>query len=140
MPRYMFIHPILGLLAVTLILSAFALKAGRRKFRTVHYAAGLAAALAAGAALVVALWAVGRLALEAGGLPVLPRLTTLHLSVALLGVALLVVQVGLGLAVRYVRGGPPRLLRFHRRNGRLLALLAVAILLLGLGTLAGMML
>jgi hypothetical protein len=135
----MFLHPSLGLAALALILAAFALKAGRRKFWTLHYGTGLAAGVAALGALGVALWAAGRRILETGGNPGLPRITTLHLTVATLGVAILLVQIGLGLAVRYALGGPPRFLRFHRRNARLLVGFAIAILVLGLGTLAGIM-
>ncbi len=139
MPSYMYVHPVLGLLAVTLILTAFALKAGRRKAWTLHYATGLSAGAAGLAALGVALWAVGARMAQTGGNPGLPRITTLHFMVAGVGVLVLMAQVGLGLAVRYMVGGPPRFLRHHRRNGWLLAGLAVAILLLGLATLAGIM-
>ena len=45
----------------------------------------------------------------------------------------------LGLAVHYVLGGPPGFLRYHRRNARLLVVLAIGILLLGLATLGALM-
>ena len=58
---------------------------------------------------------------------------------ALLGLLALVVQVTLGLAVHYVLGGPPRFLRYHRRNARLLVVLAIGISILGLAALIGLM-
>jgi hypothetical protein len=58
---------------------------------------------------------------------------------ATLVVLALAAQVTLGLAVRYILGGPPRYLRYHRATGRVLAVLASAAFLLGLATLGMMM-
>jgi hypothetical protein len=135
----MFAHPALGLAAVTLILAAFAMKAGQHRFWTLHYVTGLLAGVVGVTAFSAAILVVARRYAETGGHPNLPPVATAHLVLASLGLLVLVVQVGLGLAVHYVLGGPPRFLRFHRRNGRLLAILALGILLLGLATLSALM-
>jgi hypothetical protein len=70
--------------------------------------------------------------------PNLPLVANVHLVLATLGLLALSVQVALGLAVHYVMGGPPRYLRYHRRNGRVLVVLAVGILLLGLATVSAL--
>jgi hypothetical protein len=62
-----------------------------------------------------------------------------HLGLATLGLLALAIQAALGLAVHYVLGGPPRYLRYHRRNARILVILAIAIFLLGLATLGSLM-
>ena len=54
MPAYMYIHPFFGALVVALILGAFAMKVGRRKFRKLHYVTGLAAFAAALTAIGIA--------------------------------------------------------------------------------------
>ena len=139
MPNYMFAHPVLGLAAVGLILAAFAMKAGQHKFWTLHYVTGLLAGGVGISAFSVALVVVARRYAETGGHPNLPLVTNVHLVLASLGLLALTAQVALGLAVHYVLGGPPRFLRFHRRNARLLVVLALGILLLGLATLTTLM-
>jgi hypothetical protein len=126
------------MLAVGLIVSAYGLKSGRPRGWRLHYAAGLLAAVTALAAFGVALWAVARRAAEPGAAN-LPPTAGLHLVLAALTVGALAGQVTLGLAVRYVLGGPPRFLRYHRANGRALAALAIATFILGLGTLGLLM-
>jgi hypothetical protein len=138
MPNYMFLHPLLGMLAVGLILGAYRLKAGRPRGWRLHYATGLLAAVTALAAFGVALWAVARRAAETGAMN-LPPAAGLHLVLASLVVLALAAQMALGLAVRYVLGGPPRFLRYHRANGRVLAGLAIVTFLLGLMTLGTLM-
>ena len=135
----MFAHPVLGLAAVTLILAAFAMKAGQHKFWTLHYATGLLAGAVGVTAFSAAIMVVARRYAETGGHPNLPLVASAHLVLATLGLLALTVQVGLGLAVHYVLGGPPRFLRYHRRNARLLVVLAIGILLLGLATLSALM-
>ena len=135
----MFAHPLLGLAAVGLILTAFSLKAGQRKFWTLHYLTGLLAGAAGITAFSVAIAAVMQRMADNGGHAKLPPVAGLHLVLATLGLLALIVQVGLGLAVHYVLGGPPRFLRFHRRNARVLVILAIGILILGLATLASLM-
>ena len=139
MPNYMFVHPVLGLTAVGLILTAFAMKAGEHKFWTLHYLTGLSAGAAGLTAFSVAIVVVLRRTVETGGHASLPLVANVHLVLACLGLLALTVQVALGLAVHYVLGGPPRYLRFHRRNARLLVVLAISILLLGLATLSTLM-
>ena len=135
----MFAHPVLGLAAVTLILAAFTMKASQHRFWTLHYLTGLLAGAAGITAFSAAILAVARRFADTGGHPNLPLVASAHLVLATLGLLSLVVQVGLGLAVHYVLGGPPRFLRYHRRNGRLLVVLAIGILLLGLATLSALM-
>jgi len=139
MPNYMFVHPVLGLAAVCLILAAFAMKAGEHKFWTLHYITGLLAGVTGITAFSVAILVVARRFVDTGGHPNLPLVANVHLVLACLGLLALTAQVALGLAVHYVLGGPPRFLRYHRRNARLLVVLAVAILLLGLATLSTLM-
>jgi hypothetical protein len=139
MPGYMFAHPVLGLAAVTLILAAFAMKAGQTKYWTLHYATGLAAGATGITAFSVAILAVARRYVDTGGHPNLAPVASAHLVLASLGLIVLTVQVALGLAVHYVLGGAPRFLRFHRRNARLLVFVAIGILLLGLATLSTLM-
>ena len=139
MPNYMFVHPVLGLAAVGLILAAFAMKAGEHRFWTLHYITGLLAGAAGITAFSAAIVVVARRYAETGGHPNLPLVTNVHLVLACLGLLALSAQVALGLAVHYVLGGPPRFLRFHRRNARLLVVLALGILLLGLATLGTLM-
>ena len=136
MPSYMFAHPVLGLAAVALILAAFAMKTGQRRFWTVHYLTGLLAGVVGLTAFSVAILVVARRYADTGGHPHLPLVANVHLVLAVLGLLVLVVQVALGLAVHYVLGGPPRFLRYHRRNARLLVVLAIGLLLLGLATLS----
>jgi len=138
MPNYMFLHPVLGVLAVGLILGAYGLKAGRPRGWRLHYAMGLLAAAAALTAFGVAVWALARRVAETGALD-LPPTVGAHLVLATLVVLALAAQVTLGLAVRYILGGPPRYLRYHRATGRVLAGLASATFLLGLATLGMMM-
>jgi hypothetical protein len=135
----MFAHPVLGLAAVTLILAAFTMKAGQHKFWTLHYLTGLSAGAVGITAFSAAILVVARRYAETNGHPNLPLVANAHLVLASLGLLTLIVQVGLGLAVHYVLGGPPRFLRYHRRNGRLLVVLAIGILLLGLATLSALM-
>jgi len=135
----MFAHPALGLAAVTLILAAFAMKAGQHRFWTLHYLTGLLAGGVGVTAFSAAIWVVARRYAETGGHPNLPLVANAHLVLATLGLVTLIVQVGPGLAVHYVLGGPPRFLRYHRRNARLLVVLAIGILLLGLATLSELM-
>jgi hypothetical protein len=135
MPNYMFVHPVLGLAAVGLILAAFAMKAGQHRFWTLHYITGGLAGVVGVSAFSVAILAVIRRYMETGGHPNLPLVASAHLALASVGLVALSTQVALGLAVHYVLGGPPRFLRFHRRNARLLVVLAIGILLLGLATL-----
>ena len=139
MPGYMFVHPLLGMAAVGLILTAFSLKAGEHKFWTLHYATGLLAGAAGVTAFSVAIIMVLRLSADTGGHPGLPFVANVHLVLAALGLAALLLQVGLGLAVHYVLGGPPRFLRYHRLNARVLVVLSIGILLLGLATLSAIM-
>jgi len=135
----MFAHPALGLAAVTLILAAFAMKAGQHRFWTLHYLTGLLAGGVGVTPFSAAILVVARRYAETGGHPNLPLVANAHLVLATLGLVTLIVQVGLGLAVHYVLGGPPRFLRYHRRNARLLVVLAIGILLLGLATLSALM-
>jgi hypothetical protein len=139
MPNYMFVHPVLGLAAVCLILTAFALKAGANKFWSLHYLTGLLAGGVGVSAFSVAIVVVARRYIETGGHPNLPLVANVHLALASLGLLALTAQVALGLAVHFVLGGPPRFLRYHRRNARLLVVLAIGILLLGLATLTTLM-
>ena len=139
MPNFMFVHPLLGMAAVGLILTAFSLKAGEHKFWTLHYATGLLAGAAGITAFSVAIIMVARLQIDTGGHANLPWVANVHLALASLGLIALVLQVGLGLAVHYVLGGPPRFLRYHRRNARVLVVLSICILLLGLATLSAIM-
>jgi hypothetical protein len=139
MPNYMFAHPVLGLATVTLILAAFTMKAGQHKFWTLHYLTGLLAGGVGITAFSAALLIVARRYAETGGHPNLPLAANVHLVFATLGLLALTVQVGLGLAVHYALGGPPRFLRYHRRNARVLVVLAIGILLLGLATLSALM-
>ena len=139
MPNYMFVHPVLGLTAVGLILTAFTMKAGQHRFWTLHYITGLLAGGVGMAAFSAAIVAVVRRWLETGGHPNLPLVANVLLVLATLGLLALAAQVTLGLAVGYVLGGPPRFLRYHRRNGRLLVVLAIGILILGLATLSTLM-
>src|SRR5437763_4856973 len=131
----MFAHPVLGLATVTLILAAFTMNAGQHRFWTLHYLTGLLAGGVGLTAFSVAILAVARRYADTGGHPNLPLVANIHLVLASLGLLALTVQVGLGLAVHYALGGPPRYLRFHRRDGRVLVVLAIAILLLGLAAL-----
>jgi len=135
----MFAHPALGLAAVTLILAAFAMKAGQHRFWTLHYFTGLLAGGVGITAFSAAIWVVARRYAETGGHPNLPLMANAHLVLATLGLVTLIVQMSLGLALHYVLGGPPRFLRYHRRNARLLVVLAIGILLLGLATLSALM-
>jgi len=139
MPNYMFAHPLLGLAAVGLILAAFSMKAGQHRYWTLHYVTGLLAGGAGITAFSAAILVVLRRIADTGGHPNLPLVANAHLVLAVLGLVALTVQVGLGLAVHYVLGGPPRFLRFHRRNARLLVVLSLGILLLGLATLSALM-
>lgn len=139
MPNYMFAHPVLGITAVSLILAAFAMKAGRHKFWTLHYATGLLAGAAGIVAFSVAIWAVLRRWVESGGQTRLPYSAGLHLTAASLGLLALIAQVTLGLLVHYTLGGAPKFLRFHRRNARVLVFPAVVIALLGAATLGLLM-
>ena len=135
----LFVHPALGLAAVALILAAFAMKAGEHKFWTLHYFTGLLAGVVGVTAFSAAIVLLARSYAATGGHPNQPLVTNAHLVLASLGLVVLIVQVGLGLAVHYVLGGPPRFLRYHRRNARLLVVLAIGILLLGLATLSTLM-
>ncbi|MEP7357736.1 MAG: hypothetical protein ABI847_10885 [Anaerolineales bacterium] len=139
MPSYMLLHPALGLTTVSLIFAAFAMKAGRHKFWTLHYATGLLAGGAGLAAFSAAVWAVMRRWSENGGQSALPLIAGVHLTAASLVLLALVVQVGLGLAVHYVLGGAPKFLRYHRFNSRVLVALAVVVLFLGVATLGTLM-
>jgi hypothetical protein len=125
--------------AVGLILTAFSMKAGEHKFWRLHYITGLLAGGVGIAAFSAAIAAVVRRWFDSAGHPNLPLVANVHLVLATLGLLALSVQVALGLAVQHVMGGPPRYLRYHRRNGRVLVVLAVGILLLGLATVSALM-
>jgi len=140
MPSYMMIHPFVGLMAVGLIVAAFIMKVGRRKFWGLHYWTGGAAFLVAGTALTIAILAIMRRTVETDGHMGLPPVVLVHLLLAIFGLLSLLMQVGLGLAMRYVLGGPPRFYRFHKLNSRILILIAAAILGFGLLTLGTMIL
>jgi hypothetical protein len=135
----MFVHPVLGLSAVALILAAFSMKTGQHKFWALHYLTGSLAGAVGVTAFSVAILVVVRRYADTSGHPNLPVVANVHLVLALLGLLALLTQVALGLAVHYVLGGPPRFLRYHRRNARLLVVLAIGILLLGLATLSTLM-
>jgi hypothetical protein len=131
----MVIHPVFGLLAVTLILSAFVMKVGPRKFWDLHYWTGTAAFVAGWVALGIAILAIMRRMDETQGDMGLPLVLLFHLFVAILGLLVLLIQFGLGLAMRFVIGGPPRFYKYHKLNARILAGTAVVILILGVLTL-----
>ena len=135
MPNYMLIHPVFGILAITLILGAFSMKVGRHKFWELHYWTGGAAFVAGWVALTVALLAIMRRMAENSGQTGLPVVVLIHFLLALLGLLLLAIQAGLGLAMRVVIGGPPKFYRYHKLNSRLLAGTALAILIFGAATL-----
>ena len=135
----MFAHPLLGLAAVGLILAAFSMKAGQHKYWTLHYLTGLLAGGVGVIAFSAAIAVILRRYADTGGHPSLPLVANAHLVLATLGLTALVLQVGLGLAVHFVLGGPPRFLRYHRRNARVLVVLTIGILILGLATLSALM-
>jgi len=132
MPSYMAIHPVVGALAVALILTAFIMKAGPHKFWELHYWTGTAAFVAGWLALGLALLAIMRRMAETQGEMGLPWVLLVHFLLAILGLLVLVIQFGLGIAMRVVIGGPPKFLRFHKANAYLLAGLAVLILVFGI--------
>lgn len=135
MPPYMAIHPVFGLLAVSLILTAFIMKAGPHKYWELHYWTGTAAFVAGWLALSIALLAIMRRMAETQGGMGLPTVLLVHFMLAVLGLLVLLIQFGLGLAMRFVVGGPPRFYKYHKFNGRLLASLSVLILIFGVLTL-----
>ena len=92
MPNYMFVHPLLGITTVGLILAAFAMKTGERKYWTLHYATGLLAAAAGTWAFSAAILAVARRWLDSGGHPNLPFIASVHLGLATLGLLALTIQ------------------------------------------------
>jgi len=139
MPNYMFVHPVLGVTAVGLMLAAFAMKAGEHRYWTLHYITGIAAGVAGITAFSAAIVTVVMRWMQTGGHPNLPLVANVHLVLAILGLIALTAQVGLGLAVHYVLGGPPRFLRYHRRNARVVVVLAICIMILGLATLSTLM-
>lgn len=134
------IHPIVGLLAVGLIGAAFVMKVGRRKFWELHYWIGGAALVAGGLAFTIAILAMMRRTIETEGREGLPVVLLVHLLLAVLGLLSLLIQVGLGLAMRTIIGGPPKFIRFHRLNSRILITIVAAIFLFGLATLGMMIL
>jgi hypothetical protein len=135
MPAYLLLHPAAGILAVGLILLAYWMKVGRPRFWRLHYWTGASAGLAGAAALGLAIWTVVRRSLDSAGTPGMPAIALAHLGLAALGIMLLALQVGLGLAMRLVIGGPPRFYRYHRLNARLLAGTAAVVLVFGAATL-----
>lgn len=113
MPPYLYIHPLVGVLSIALIITAFALKARRQKFDRPHYAAGLAAFAAALTAVVVALWAIGRLFDERGTTSQLPPTIVLHFGVVSLALLALVAQVGMGVTMLLFRRTRRTIFRVH---------------------------
>lgn len=136
MPAYMYIHPFFGALVVALILGAFAMKVGRRKFRKLHYATGLAAFAAALTAIGIAVGALTRFSTEIGDpLDVLPLVTFgPHAILAAIALLALLAQVGMGVTMRLFKRTIGRVFPFHRRNARLLVGLILLVLVLGLAT------
>ena len=140
MPAYMYIHPFFGALVVALILGAFAMKIGRRKFRKLHYVTGLAAFAAALTAAGIAAWATWYKFYDEIGDPLeelSPTIwTTLlpHTILAILVLLTLLAQVGMGATMRVFKRATGRVFPFHRRNARLLVRLVVLASLLGLAT------
>ena len=129
----------MGVLAIALILTAFALKAGRRKFGRPHYAAGLAAFATALTAVAVAFWAVGRLLSERGTTSQLPPTVVLHFAVVSLALLVLVAQVGMGVTMLLFGQTRRTIFRVHRRNARLVLGLSGVVFVLG-ATSVGLML
>src|SRR4030065_2989435 len=96
MPAYLFIHPFFGLAAVALILTAFALKIGKRKFQRPHYITALTGIAMFYVAMVVAFWALNQSTNE--GIDLFEEIVTLfpHGIAVLLMVPALLGQLGLG--------------------------------------------
>lgn len=121
------LHPAVGLLAIALLLSAFAAKTGPRTFYRLHYALGLSALGAAAAATVLG-FATFYAATEEG--IQFEETLSFHLIAAIVLLLGLVVQARLGLAMWRRRLHGPLLPR-HRALARILLLLAGVVLALG---------
>jgi hypothetical protein len=132
MPPYMVIHPVFGILAVALILTAFFMKVGPHKFWELHYWTGTAAFGFGWLALGLAILAIMRRMAETQGAMGLPLVLLIHFMLATLGLLVLIIQFGLGLAMRFVIGGPPRFYKYHKLNARILAGMAALIFIFGL--------
>ena len=141
MPAYMYIDPFFGALAAALILGAFAMKVGRRKFRKLHYTTGLAAFAAALTAIGIALRAPTRFSTEIGDPFDALTLITFGPHAVLVAIALLALlaQVNMGVTMLLFKRTTGRVFSVHRLNARLLVGLILLAFLLGLAT-VGLML
>jgi adenylate cyclase len=133
-PAYLFVHPLLGALAVGLILYAYSLKAGSRKRQAPHYWAGLSALGMMLVAVSVAVYALGRRQDELGAFPDLLFTFTPHYFIAILLLITLTVQATLGLSMRFRLDLIPNIRAWHWRISQLILSLTALLALMGVPT------
>lgn len=133
-PSYLFVHPLLGGLAVGSILLAYALKAGSRKYQNAHYLAGLASLGVMMVAVGYGAYALARRTEELGEFPELFGTFTPHYYLAIALLFMLTVQVGLGVSMRLRLDWIPNIRRWHWRVSQMVLSLTALLALMGVPT------
>ncbi len=133
-PTYLFVHPLLGALAVGLVLLAYGLKAGSRKHHLAHYLAGLGALGMMMFAVGFAVYALSRRTDELGQFPELFGTFTPHYYLAIALLFMLTLQVGLGISMRLRLDWIPAVRRWHWRVSQAVLSLTALLALMGVPT------
>ena len=123
----LFIHPSIAIPATSLVLVAFVLKAGRRKYYRAHYAVAMAGFILTAVAIPIGLRAV---LLSYARFMTWPLTLIPHLSMATISAILISVQAGLGITM-FLRK-KSRTLGLYRVHSRLGKFVAVAFVIQGL--------
>jgi plastocyanin len=135
----LFIHPSIAIPATSLVLVAFVLKAGRRKYYRAHYAVAMAGFILTAVAIPIGLRAV---LLSYARFMTWPLTLIPHLSMATISAILISVQAGLGITMllrKKSRKNSLGLYRVHSRLGKFVAVAFVIQGLLGITVLYGIL-
>ena len=135
----LFIHPSIAIPATSLVLVAFILKAGRKKYYRAHYLVAMAAFILTAVAIPIGLRAV---LLSYARFMTWPLTLIPHLGMATISAILISVQSGLGIAMllrKKSRKSSLGLYRVHSRLGKFVAAAFVIQGLLGLTVLYGIL-
>lgn len=133
-PTYLFVHPLIGAVAVGLVLYAYYLKAGSRKRQLAHYWSGLGALGTMLFAVGYAAYALGRRSEELGDFPQLFGTFTPHYYIALALLLAITAQVAMGLSMRFRPEWIPGIRVWHWRVSQLLLVLVGLLALMGVPT------
>ncbi len=128
---YFLAHPLLNIITVALILTAFGTKTTQRKFRYLHYMTGLGAITCAIIAVVIGYLSIQRAISEVGESYDAPAPLNPHIIIGALAVLVLAVQAVMGLLMWFDARNIGRFLAYHRQFGRVMLWFLLALTLFG---------